>query len=92
MLYLGRFCSINIVFAQTVTFLRKKTAGGHAPGLNQRIYLPEMPTFEILTVLNPKGVFSQKKNRRRPHTGTQPKVILPEMPTSMHIAVKYQPI
>ena len=42
------FLQKNVVFAQTVTFLRKKTAGGHTPGLNQRLYLPEMPTFEIL--------------------------------------------
>mgnify|MGYP002811126204 CR=1 FL=1 len=42
MLYLNSFCSKNVVFIQTVTFLRKKTAGGHTPGLNQRLYLPEM--------------------------------------------------
>ena len=28
-----------------MTFLRKKTAGGHTPGLTQRLYLPEMPTL-----------------------------------------------
>ena len=39
MLYLCSFCSKNVVFAQTVTFLRKKkTAGGRAPGLKKRLY------------------------------------------------------
>ena len=42
MLYLGRFLSKHVVFAQTVTFLRKKTAGGHTPGLEQGLYVPEM--------------------------------------------------
>ena len=48
MLYLGRLFLKNVVFAQTVTFLRKKTAGGHTPGLNQRLYLPKCRLWCIL--------------------------------------------
>ena len=36
-------------------FSNKKTPVGHAPGLNQRLYLPEMPTFEILKPSGPCG-------------------------------------
>ena len=49
MLYLSRFYSKNVVFNPKGVFSQqKKTPVGHTPGLNQRLYLPEMPTFEIL--------------------------------------------
>ena len=51
MLYLRSFCLKNVVFAQTVTFLRKKTAGGHTPGLEQGLYVPEMPILYLNTNL-----------------------------------------
>ena len=42
MLYLGRFCMKNVVFAKILCFSGKKTAGGHSPGLEQGLYVPEM--------------------------------------------------
>ena len=37
--------SKNVAFDPKGVFSQKKTAGGHAPGLKQRLYLPEMPTL-----------------------------------------------
>ena len=49
MLYLIRFCLKNFVFNPKGVFSQqKKPPVGHTPGLNQRLYLPEMPTFEII--------------------------------------------
>ena len=64
------FLQKQISVAQTVTFLRKKTAGGHAPGLKQGLYVPEM--LHLTHFLLKKLKKTKKELRTRYYTRIGP--------------------